>query len=266
MCACYVYDFTERFERLPEELIKSLKKLSKKGGFQREIGESTGYDHYQGRISLLKKLRLDEIVKQLPIKGKWSKTSKACSTGEKFWEYVTKEDTRIEGPWKWDSSEPDYIPRQIREVETLYAWQSLVIEKIKQWESRIINVIIDKQGCKGKSILVGKCCCELKIARKIPPLNNYKDLMCLAMSMPTSSAYFIDMPRALDKTKQEEFFSAIESIKDGHIWDNRYYYKEKWIDSPNIWIFSNVPVNTKLLSKDRWKIWKITEDHELEQV
>lgn len=265
MSGCYVWDFTEKFGRSAEDLIFSLKKLSKRGGFQREIGESTGYDHYQGRISLCKKLRLDEITKQLPIVGHWSKTSKCCSSGEKFWEYVTKEDTRVEGPWTWGDGKDEYVPRQIREIEALYAWQKTIIEKIQIWDTRHIDVIVQKKGCIGKSILVGYACCY-GLARKIPALNNFKEIMCLTMCMPVSRAYFIDMPRAMDKSKQEEFYSALESIKDGHLWDNRYTYKEKWIDCPNIWVFTNAPVNKNLLSKDRWREWKITEDAQLERV
>lgn len=265
MTACYVYDFTEKYGRPKEELILWMKKLSKKWGAQREIGESTGYDHYQGRISLRKKLRLGELIKQHPIVGKWSVTAECNTRGEDFYSYVTKDETRVEGPWS-DRDEPLYIPRQIRDIGTLYEWQNFVIEKIKQWDTRHIDVIVDKQGCKGKSTLVGKCCCELGIARKLPPLNNYKDLMCIAMGMPASRAYFVDMPRALDKTKQEEFFSALESIKDGHLWDNRYRYREKWIDSPNIWVFTNVPINKKLLTVDRWRDWKIAKDNTLERV
>lgn len=264
MNACYVFDFTISDEGWSEELINSIKKLSKKWGYQKEIGVRTGYVHWQGRISLYKKLRLDKLIKEVSIKGKWSITSKECSSGESFYEYTTKEETRVEGPWT-DRDVERYIPRQIREVETLYEWQNLVIEKIKHWDSRHIDVIVDKQGCKGKSVLVGHCCCY-GLARMIPPLNNFKELMCIAMGMPVSKAYFIDMPRALDKTKQAEFYSAVESIKDGHLWDNRYRYREKWIDSPNIWIFTNVPINKSLLSKDRWRVWKITEEKSLERV
>lgn len=256
MSACYVYDFTEKYGRKPEELINWCKKFNKKWGFQREIGEQTGYDHYQGRISLTKKLRLAELIKQYPIEGKWSLTSEA-SCGERFYEYATKEDTRVEGPWT-DKDVALYIPRQIREITELLPWQNKVIEKIHQWDTRHIDVIVDKQGCIGKSILASYCCCH-GMARKIPPLNNYKDLMCLTMCMPTAKAYFVDMPRALDKSKQEEFFSAMESIKDGHLWDNRYQYKEKWIDSPNIWLFTNKMPNHRLLSKDRWRFWTVKE-------
>lgn len=260
----YVWDFTVSADGWSEELINSIKKLSKKWGYQKEIGEKTGYIHYQGRISLIKKLRESEIVKLLPIKGKWTPTSTTCSSGELFYKYTTKEETRVEGPWT-DRDEPKYIPRQLREITELYPWQNKVLEKIKEWDTRHIDVIIDKQGCRGKSILVGYAVIN-NLAQKIPPLCNFKEMMGIAMNMPTSRAYFIDMPRALDKSKQEEFYSAIESIKDGYLWDNRYTWKCKWIDCPNIWIFTNVPVNKKLLTRDRWREWHITEDYDLEAV
>ena len=261
MSANYVFDFTEKYGRTKEELILWMKKFTKKWGFQREIGEQTGYDHYQGRISLETKLRLGELIIQYPICGKWSLTSKENSSGDAFYNYVTKEDTRVEGPWK-SKDKALYIPRQIKEIKELLPWQNSVVEKIQIWDTRHIDIIVDKEGCTGKSTLVGWACCN-GLARKIPPLNNFKEMMCLTMSMPESRAYFVDMPRALDKNKVEEFYSAIESIKDGHLWDNRYTYKEKWIDSPNIWVFTNVPVNKKLLSKDRWRVWNITESSKL---
>lgn len=264
MTGLYCWDFTISDEGWSECLIKSIKELSKRWGYQKEIGEKTGYVHWQGRISLTTKLRPDEIVKQIPIKGKWSPTSKGCNSGDAFYRYTTKEETRVEGPWT-DREVVKYIPRQIREVGTLYAWQNFILEKIKQWDARHIDIIVDKKGCIGKSTLVGYACCN-GLARRIPPLNNFKEIINMVMCMPESKAYFIDMPRALDKSKQEEFYSAIESIKDGHLWDNRYTYKEKWIDSPNIWIFTNVPVNKKLLSKDRWREWQIDAEGELKRV
>lgn len=187
----------------------------------------------------------------------WSVTSKTNVEND-F--YCCKDDTRKEGPWRDTDA---YIPRQVREITDLYPWQKSVIEISGHFNSRVVNVLIDKKGCAGKSVLVGKMCCELKIARKIPPLSNYKEVMGMVMCMPESKVYLIDMPRALDKTKQEEFYSAIESIKDGHVWDNRYRYVEKWFDSPVIWVFTNVPPNKKLLTPDRWKCFEIDEERGL---
>lgn len=248
--AVAIWDFTISMEFVTKEELRIwLKKFSKKYTFQGELGKLTGFKHWQGRVSLKVKSRKCPLEYHVH----WSVTS-SNSMEDTF--YVMKEDTRIEGPYT-DKDEEFYVPKQIVEITQLFVWQKEVIEISKVWDSRHINVIVDKEGCKGKSTLVGKMCCELKMARKIPPLSNYKELMNLVFCMPSSKVYLVDMPRALDKNKQEEFFSAIENIKDGHIWDNRYTYKEKWIDSPNIWVFTNVPPNRRLLSEDRWKMFEI---------
>lgn len=229
-----------------DNIVEFIKEFSKKWCFQEEDAGSG--KHYQGRISLKVKSR------KCPLK--WGVHWSRSHVDDDF--YVCKDESRVNGPWRDDDVR---IPKQISEVSNLFAWQLEVIEISKRWDSRHINVIIDEHGCKGKSVLVGKMCCELGVARKIPPLDNYKDLMCLAYSMPTSKVYLVDMPRALDKSKQESFYAAIESIKDGHIWDNRYSYKEKWIDSPVIWLFTNNYPNMDLLSKDRWRMYKIDNEN-----
>lgn len=247
MGAVYRWKFTiwDKENNLVEQEIKSwLSTYCKKWCFQEEDAGSG--KHYQGSVSSQKKYRLNEIPKKWNIH--WSQAHVDNDI------YESKEESRINGPWRDDDIR---IPRQIYEVTELFPWQNSVIEMSRVWDSRHINVIVDKEGCKGKSVLVGKMCCELKMARKIPPLDSYKDIMCLAMSMPTSPCYLVDMPRALDKSKQECFYSAIESIKDGHLWDSRYVYKEKWIDSPVIWLFTNVHPNRRLLSADRWKVFVI---------
>jgi hypothetical protein len=56
-----------------------------------------------------------------------------------------------------------------------------------------------------------------------------------------------------------QFYSAVETIKDGYAYDDRYSFKEKVFDCPNIWIFCNVLPDLNLLSMDRWKIWDIDD-------
>lgn len=253
MSGVYRWKFTiwDKENNLVEQEIKDwICEFGKKWCFQEEDAGSG--KHYQGSISTQKKYRPNEIPKKWNIH--WSRAHVNDDI------YESKEESRVNGPWRDDDVR---IPRQILEVKELYGWQNSVIEMSKKWDSRLINVIVDKKGCIGKSVLVGKMCCELKIARKIPPLDSYKDLMRLAYSMPTSKCYLVDMPRALDKTKQDSFYSAIESIKDGHIWDDRYKYQEKWIDSPCIWLFTNIHPNLRLLSSDRWRIFFVNEEGEL---
>jgi hypothetical protein len=52
-------------------------------------------------------------------------------------------------------------------------------------------------------------------------------------------------------------WSAVESIKNGFAWDDRYSYREKYFDCPNIWVFSNQCPDMSMLSEDRWKLWEV---------
>lgn len=255
--ACCTFDFTiscDKDTRSPDEIIEWLNKFCKKYCFQKEKGAETGYLHYQGRISLGRKLLLGTLCRSYPISGKWSVTSKE-NMHNTF--YVMKEETHIEGPWR-DTDESMYIPIQYR-LNKLFPWQEEIISYTKKFDTRSVYCIINKSGGIGKSAIVGYMCCN-KMARKVPPLNNYKDIMRMVMCMPISKCYLIDMPRALPKKEMAEFYSAIESIKDGHVWDDRYGYKERWFDSPAVVVFTNEHPDRNYLSKDRWKIKELTPE------
>jgi hypothetical protein len=74
------------------------------------------------------------------------------------------------------------------------------------------------------------------------------------------------MPRALKKDKLGGFYSAIETVKDGYAYDDRYNFTEKIFDCPVIWVISNTLPDFSLLSRDRWKLWEITDDKELTSI
>lgn len=246
------YDFTLWNKEKQWDIIEVKEKLNliaKKWCFQLEDAGSG--EHYQGRFSLKVKKRIGEFSF---FSAHLSKTSKE-NQGNDF--YVCKEETRVLGPWRDTDIN---VPRQVREVESLYTWQKDIEEDIGKWNTRTINIIYDKKGNIGKSTLVAYLCCTRpEEVKAVPALNNYKDIMGMILCMPTAKMYLIDMPRGLDKSHQGEFFSAIEHIKNGHAFDTRYSYKEKWFDCPNIWIFTNVLPDTDFLSPDRWRIWKIEE-------
>lgn len=67
----------------------------------------------------------------------------------------------------------------------------------------------------------------------------------------------------MNKERLGGIYSAIEQIKKGKLYDLRHCYKEYWIDSPTIWVFSNIPPDLSLLSKDRWKIWVVDDTKSL---
>lgn len=257
MSKIYRFDFTLSAEILddPHKIIKLLKEFCKKGVFQKELSPDTEYLHYQGRISLKKKLTISQLINATPVSLKgihWSCTSSNCGEED---DYVNKEYTRVDGPWDIEE-EIEYIPKQIREITQLFDWQQEVIDNLKIWDKRSINFIYCPGGNIGKSTLVGWIR-AYKLGRALPPVNDYKDMLRIICDLPTSNAYIIDMPRALKKDKLGGFYSAIETLKDGYAYDDRYRFREKVFDCPNVWIFSNIIPELNLLSKDRWKIYKI---------
>lgn len=256
----FVYDFTLGCQYATVEDVKRiLTEFCKKWTFQREISDNTGFEHFQGRFSLKHKMRRDTLKNKLPWKEiHLSPTSNENSDND-F--YATKEDTRIEGPWK-DTDEVIYIPRQVREIQTWYPWQISVCEKLSLWDTRSIHCIVDAGGNKGKSTLASALGSTNK-ACQIPFCNDFKDIMRMVMDQPKVGAYLIDMPRAVNKEKLYQLYGAIEIIKGGYAYDDRYSFRKAYFDCPNIFVFTNKCPDLQLLTTDRWKLWMINDNMEL---
>ena len=81
------------------EVAKALNGWCKKYVFQKEQGD-TGYVHWQCRVSLIKKRRMAEVLTIIvpKIGGHWSPTNNKVHAAGSF-NYVMKEDTKIDGPW-----------------------------------------------------------------------------------------------------------------------------------------------------------------------
>lgn len=259
---CYCWDFRWNSEgRAHKFVLDSLKGIAKRFVFQREKGD-TGYEHFQGRLSLQKKRRKNELLKLFGDDAP-NYLEPTCNTeytkGDAF--YQTKVDTRVEGPWTEDDK-PLYVPRQVREMQALRPFQQAIVNDINTWDKRTINIVYCEGGNKGKSCLVSYLR-AYRLGRALPPVNDYKDLLRMVCDLPTSGLYLFDMPRAMNKDKMYQFYSAVETIKDGYAYDDRYNFREKSFDSPNIWIFCNVMPEPGLLSMDRWRVWDIDEEYNL---
>lgn len=254
--AVCVFDFTLSATMEYTEVKTQLRKCCKKWKFQQEVGEITGYNHFQGRVSLGQKTRTPPLI----FEGiRWSVTSTENSTND-F--YVIKSETRIAGPWSDTDPEDIYIPRQIREISSLFPWQNEMIKLSKPFDTRNVNVICDTDGNIGKTTIKGYMRVH-GLGTPIPFCNDFKDIMRMVMDMPTATTYIMDMPRAINKEKLFQLYAGIESIKDGYAYDDRYQFKDKYFDCPNIWIFTNSLPDFTLLSKDRWIIWKVDEAKQL---
>lgn len=269
------YDFTLKSSAVKnhDEIISWLTTYCKKWAFQKELSEG-GYEHYQGRFSLKVKKRLDTLVECFPWKAVHFSPTSTQNQGNMF--YVVKDETRIEGPWKDSDEPPPYIPKQVTEIKSWYPWQARIQDLARIWDTRTVHIIVDDGhhsgfvGNKGKSVL----CTALGAARlafQIPYCNDYKDILRMVLAgvrkfkerKTPLGCFLIDMPKAINKEKVVQMFAAIETVKSGYAYDERYDFKCEYFDSPNIFVFTNEVPNPKHLSVDRWKIWAINRDMQL---
>lgn len=258
-CVCWDFTIGEdhiKFDDLKNFLVENCKKWH----FQLEEGNDTGFVHYQGRIHLKNKVRcVKNAFPDLPKAFHWSVTMKENMNN---FDYVTKDYTRKAGPWASTDTEfmkPIKIPLQIKHVKELWPLQQKVVDSGKPpiTDFRHINILCCPQGKKGKSTIALWVECH-RLGRVIPFCNDYKDVMRMVMNLEEewhSNLYIFDMPRGVEKRKLFQFFAAIESIKDGRAFDDRYRFKQMHFDTPAVWIFTNKIPDQRLLSRDRWLFW-----------
>lgn len=253
--AMCVWDFNFPSEGTETSQLKDmLMTSSKKWCFQLEQGES-GYEHYQGRMSLKVKTRLRGVRKwfkdhQLPA----AHVSVTAVENRDNNFYVMKLEGRLAGPW---TDEDPVMTRQLEEVQRLNPFQQAVIDSENVWDPRGINMVIAPPGI-GKSIV-----CEYiehyAIGEDVPPFEKAEDIMAWVMGYPAKKLYVFDLPKAKNKTRLAELFMAIEQIKNGRAYDKRYFAKRRRFTRPAVWVFSNHPPDRELLSADRWKLWTVVD-------
>lgn len=261
--ACRTWDMTVKAGGTvaQEKLKEYFDENCQKWVFQKERGES-GYEHYQCRFTLRKKIRFvnlrEKILEELGTKEfNISVTSKNCIRKNDDY-YLTKEETRIEGPWKNDPA--TNIDEWYKNVE-LRPWQKEIVEEMENYkpEGRRINLIINPKGNEGKSWLSTYLRAWDKIY-KIPPMKDEKDMMQFMMSVYTDhKPVFIDIPRGLSDKASWDFYAAVETIKGGYLYDTRYHGRDRCITPPCIYIFGNKYPDRNYLSWDRWHVRELKD-------
>lgn len=275
---CAVWDF-----RANEDVFTSLtlqdffKANCKKWVFQKERGD-TGYIHWQGRFSLIKKrtpgplLRLFDLINGRP---NYLEPTATHNHQDEFF-YALKEDTRIEGPYmdaqhqsRFSSSNP-YIQKRFINKQP-YPWQNAIIQSNQLNDDRGVNVIVDFGGGIGKS-WIASYCQLFHGAVRLPILDTAKELVSATCNIFTDKnihdqrLLFVDMPRAMKKNELNSFYTAIEIIKEGYLNDPRNHFKEWWTEPPIIWVFTNTMPDIHLLSFNRWKFWFVDDNKQLKKL
>ena len=248
------------------ELFDSIKGVAKHYVFQLEEGDS-GYKHYQGRISLIKKRRKQEkhlllkLFKDKPPNYLEPTSNPEHLKGDAF--YMMKEDTRLLGPWT-DKDEVIPLTAQMKIFNkfTLRPYQVRLKEMSTTFDMRKIDLIYDPNGNIGKS-LFSEYLEYNGLAEEIPPFRLMDDIFQWVCSRPIKKCYIVDMPRGMKKDKLGDFYSGIEIIKNGVAYDKRYNAKKIRFDRPRILVFTNMLPEFSLMSKDRWNVWLVDEKYDL---
>lgn len=201
-----------------------------------------------------------------------SRTSNACKNDE-F--YVMKEETRLDGPWTdaMVAKPRGKVPRDIAHLNSvgLRLFQQRILEQVSIYEPDLVDVIVHPKGMAGKSIIVKKICFD-GMGEELPFCNDFRDLMRMAYDVQIAysrahlkdcPAFFIDMPRATNKTKLYQLYAAIENLKRGKAYDDRYSYKRCYFDPPRVFVFTNTKPDMSLLTYERWRLWTIDDMNDL---
>lgn len=254
----------------PTEFAKKLKEVFKKWVFQEERSDE-GYPHYQVRGHLFKAKTVPSAKTFLgPIlRGHVSPTTSGVHQNNSF-NYCMKADTRVSGPWKDSDQEfedPPPLTRQLRDFldkigpdrRGLYPWQQQLLDLLSTTDDRRIICVVDNgEGNNGKSIF-SEYLEFNRLAYEVPPMTCMEDIMQCCMGIAGQKCYLVDMPRAMKKEKLAGFYSGLEALKNGVMYDKRYAFKKRRIDRPQIVVFTNSYPDRSLLSPDRWAIFSLVD-------
>ena len=146
----------------------------------------------------------------------------------------------------------------------LWQWQILdIIEQEGEWNNRKIIWVKGEQGNEGKSWLQSYIQSRYGTHRVIrfDITNKTSDLLHIMSRCPleTIDIFLFNHQRCI--SSEECCYSLLEMIKDGYASAPKFHGALLKIKTPNVVIvFSNRNPKIQSLSKDRWKIFFITQD------
>lgn len=199
-----------------------------------EVGKG-GYEHWQVRVAC--GLDFDHM------RIAWDSFPAHVEEASDTWEYERK------GGVYWTSEDNPAI-RQMR-FGALRPAQKLALSVLESTTDREVMVWVDHTGNVGKSWLCGALY-ERGLACIVPPtIDTIKGVMQWVASGYRGEPYIvIDIPRSWKWS--EQLYVAIESIKDGLVYDTRYTAKLKNIRGVKVMVMTNNDPKLDKLSLDRW--------------
>lgn len=224
-------------EYTASQLSQELGVICKKFVFQGERAPSTGYEHWQGCLSLRQKEYFATVKNYLCD----SAHIEPCLYWIKSQIYCRKPESRFCGPYDENSTFLD-LP------EILYPWQQDVLKLVlTKPDDRTIHWWYDASGCKGKTIM-----CKILMAQHGASVISNGTMRDIAFAVKSTTKIV-----CFNFTRSNEDrinYGAIEACKDGLLFSGKYESCSKIFNSPHVLVFANFLPNLNTMSSDRWNI------------
>jgi hypothetical protein len=248
--------------------------------FQLEMAPNTGRLHWQGWARNMNAKTFKQWQLLLPgahIEQQKARFTKAAT------DYCCKENTRAKAAdvaalgWPVEEIGPHVKgivlerPKvmSVLNDQNMYPWQRAVVG----WydspiHPRTIHWMFEAEGNTGKSALVKHLCLQGKtlvvdgaaadvacgVARWInPEKGEPKELRLVVWDVPRCNMGHVS-------------YASIEKIKNGCFFSGKYESGMVMMNTPHVLIVANQPPDFAKLSRDRWVIYTITRNKELEQL
>lgn len=225
--------------------------------WQEETGEN-GTPHIQGCLRLKKRGRWSEFG--LPKTIHWE----ACLDFENACLYCSKQETRSGRCVRFG------FPAELQLIETLRPFQAT----LRDWSQTVPNDrkivwIADERGNMGKT----KFCKYMAALHGAVIATGGKtaDIAQILAGMAESGrdlnspfTFILNVPR--DMPARHVKYRALEGVKDGLLTSPKYESQTLIFNSPHVWVFANEMPEMTTLTDDRWEVYKITQNYDLERV
>lgn len=222
-----------------EQMEQTFKAFCSKYVYQVEQGAS-GTKHVQALISFDNPISWKSVKKVFHTAHiEKAKNLQMCI------KYCQKYDTRIEGPFI-----QGYPNFNVSIIKELREWQATFLNEIKNSNDRKIYWVYDKVGNSGKTALAKYMVLTQKAMYVSGKSADIKYAISTYLENDVPKIVIFDYPRSLENYVS---YGAIEEVKNGIFFSNKYESKMCIFEPPVVIIFSNFLPDHSQLSEDRWE-------------
>lgn len=165
------------------------------------------------------------------------------------YDYCMKSDTRVEGPYAYpEPLEEECIDDPLAGL-TLYPWQQRIVDIITgPVDNRKIYWFWEPDGNAGKSDFALHCILK---HNAVVYDSGKKDIL---YAHNKQKIVFFDLSRTVEGFVS---YDALEQLKKGFCFSGKYESGMKVYPKPHIIVFANFEPNYRMLSADRWDVFRI---------